>query len=165
MVILPIGYLFWWKKSRHLLLGTVVLVVLLIVGLILPGKLAFSILERELKTVERKFKKEGWAERGKDEERRSWQKLEEALKNTLRQEITPKNQEKIALEKEIIKWREEIEKAKQEEQELEKEKRKYFNNFSLAAIKAEEKIRKKLKEEVYPRMAKGYKMSYEKGWE
>ncbi|CAJ0631511.1 13034_t:CDS:2, partial [Entrophospora sp. SA101] len=60
--------------------------VVLIVGWFLPGKMAFSILERELKKVEEKMEKE-----------------EEALKSTLQQEITPENQEKIAVEKGIIK--------------------------------------------------------------
>ena len=39
-------------------------------------------------------------------------------------------------------------KADEEEQELKKEEKKYFNDFSPTAIKAEENIRKKLKEEI-----------------
>jgi uncharacterized membrane protein len=65
MIILPLLYWFWRKKTYRLFLGVIILIVL-IISWILPGKLAFSILKRELKAIEKKFEEAGWRTRGKE---------------------------------------------------------------------------------------------------
>ncbi|CAI2194510.1 10932_t:CDS:2, partial [Funneliformis geosporum] len=80
-------------------------------------KIAFSMLKRELKQVEEKEEKENWIDKRAKKRGEPWQKMEEALKNTLQQEINPKNQEKIQLEKEILRLREERKKINQEKEE------------------------------------------------
>jgi len=62
MIVLPVLYIFWQKKPRRLILGIIILVIL-IGGYWLPGKLAFFILERELKKEEERREKENWTDR------------------------------------------------------------------------------------------------------
>ncbi|CAG8506164.1 10167_t:CDS:1, partial [Gigaspora margarita] len=76
--------------------------------------MVFSILKKELKRVEEKEKRENWIDKRMEKRGEPWQKMEGELKITLQQEINPENREKIQLEKEILKLREERKQISQE---------------------------------------------------
>ena len=86
MFVLPISYLFWWKKQWRLILG-IAIVTILIVGYVSPGEVAYSILSREIIKEKKDF-----AEKLK----RIDKKLTESLKKT-----NSEDQEKNKLEKDI----------------------------------------------------------------
>lgn len=105
MIILPLAYLFWWKKRWRLLLGVIILAVL-VISYLIPGEFAFSKLTAETE-------KEHPAKR-----------LEEALKSVSDDEIKPSDPEKIKCEKSIIRSRKTIEKLnKKNWEELSKEEK------------------------------------------
>lgn len=130
MVIAPLFYLWWCKKRWRTILGIIIFAIL-VTGYLLPGKIAFSILKRELKKEEDKRERENWIDKRNKKRGLPWQKLEEALKTTLQQEITPKNQEKIQLEKEILKLKEERKEIDQEKKQIEEKEREYYRNQYL----------------------------------
>ncbi|CFW92892.1 membrane protein of unknown function [endosymbiont DhMRE of Dentiscutata heterogama] len=107
MVILPFLYLFWWKKRWRVLWGVIILAVL-VVGYILPGEYARSILATKI---------------GKE---KPAQQLEEVFQTIPNAEPNPNDPEKLKLEKSILKLQREIQKdlekfPREAEQEKQKE--------------------------------------------
>ena len=100
MIVLPLLYLFWWKKRWRLLLGVIISIVL-VIGYLLPSEFAYSILATET------------------DKEKPVQKLEEALKNISSTEPNPTDSEKVKLEKLMVSLQRKIEelakKGKEEE--------------------------------------------------
>ncbi len=91
MIVLPLVYLFWWKKGWRLMLGASILVVL-IVGFFVPGELTYSVLASQLeKESENKIRK-----------------IDELINNVAKQENRSEDQEKIDQAKQIVKLNEEM---------------------------------------------------------
>lgn len=86
MFVLPISYLFWWKKRWRLILG-IAIVIILVVGYVSPGEIAYSILSREIAKDKKNLT---------EKIERIEKKLTESLKKT-----NSEDQEKYKLEKDI----------------------------------------------------------------
>ena len=138
---------------------------ILIGGWWLPNKLTFFILQRELKKEEERREKENWIDKKTEKRGKPWQKLEQALINTLQQEINNKNQAKIGLEKEILKLRENKKKLKQEVKRREEKQREYFRNQHLPEWQGKgEEIRKEYLRGLNKSIKTGYLLE-QKEWE
>ena len=96
MIILPLLYLFWWKKRWRLLFGIIILTVLAI-SCFLPGEFAYSILTTETEK----------------EKEKPLQQLNNSLKNISSHEPNPSDSEKTQLEKSISKSREKVKKGEE----------------------------------------------------
>lgn len=99
IVVLPLVYLFWWKKKWRLILGVLILV-FLFAGFFLPGEITYSFLNGKItKETQKRVKK-----------------IDELINDAANQEKDAKNQEKIDNAKKIIELdkeaREKIEEAK-----------------------------------------------------
>jgi hypothetical protein len=126
MIVLPLVYLFWWKKRWRLLLGVIILAVLAI-GYLVPGEFAFSKLTSEIEKNQSPKKQ-------LEENKSLAKKLEEVLKSISDDEPKPSDDEKTKCEKSIIRLNKEIKKfegKKSRGEELSKEEVTKFNKSKL----------------------------------
>ena len=112
MVILPLLYLFWWKKRWRILIGVIILAVL-VVSYFAPSEIAYSILKTET------------------EKERPLQQLQKALGNISNDEPNSSDNEKLKLEKEIARLQKGMEKDREKiiKEEGNKEENRYNFNF------------------------------------
>ena len=59
MVILPLLYLFWWKKKWRLIIG-ISIIAIVAIGFFTPGEIIYSILTREIEKEEKTTQKIRW---------------------------------------------------------------------------------------------------------
>lgn len=103
MALLPLIYLFWWKKKWRLLLGISILAIA-VIGIFSPGEITYSILVRNIERVSKIKEK----------------KINDLLNKAASEKITDENKEKneyaqkiIELNKQLKELKEELKKSRQ----------------------------------------------------
>lgn len=101
MLILPLIYLFWWKKSWRVALGIVILAIL-VLGFFIPSEVTYSLVNRKIKKEQKNLIQQ--------------KELIKKQLNGLRDKdfsspSSSESPEKITLEKEIVELKKEIDKV------------------------------------------------------
>jgi len=101
MLVLPLLYLFWWKKSWRLAVGAILLVIVG-VSFFVPNEIVYSLVNRKIKKEQRNLTQQ---------EEQVEKQLKELQNKDFSALPSSENSEKIVLEKEIAKLQKEIQAA------------------------------------------------------